>query len=91
MAGRSNLALALLGGPGPYGDRLDPAAVAARHGFAEPERAGAFLIDLFVQGDLEPAVREAILAELGAPGGGALTPVRRLARALFAAPEFQLA
>jgi uncharacterized protein (DUF1800 family) len=85
VIGRSNLALALLGGPGPYGAKLDPEAVARKHGRTDVD---GFLVDLFMQGDVD----RAMLVEKPAAGGGeSLSPGRRFAHALMALPEFQLA
>jgi len=87
---RSKLARALLAGSGPYGKKLNPSAVAARHGHAGPESAGRFLLDLFVQGDVEPGAIEAL--RTAAEAGGDLPDlVRRFAHGIVTLPEFQLA
>ncbi|UCG56660.1 MAG: DUF1800 domain-containing protein [Phycisphaerales bacterium] len=95
MAGRSNLALALLRGSGPYGDKLDPRAVAEKHGSSTPESARQFLLDLFLQDDLDSDVRDALLKTMEAPTGtGGSDPagmLRRFAHAVFTLPEFHLA
>ena len=51
-------------GAEPYGGKLDPWAVAQKHGYATPESAARFLLDLLLQGDLEPGVREALLQDV---------------------------
>jgi len=95
LVGRHNLAAALLHGDKPYDSRLDPWAVARKHGCTTPEAAARFLLDLFLQGDLEPGVREALLQDLRplATGGdgGPGTVLRRLACAVATLPEYQLA
>jgi uncharacterized protein (DUF1800 family) len=49
LSGRHTLAAALLKSDGAFGGKLDPAAVASKHG------SGAhFFLDLFLQGDAEP-------------------------------------
>ncbi|MHC4520943.1 MAG: DUF1800 domain-containing protein, partial [Planctomycetota bacterium] len=61
---RHNLALALLQGEDPYGNRLDPWAIARKHQYSTPESAAQFLLQLFVQDDLDPGVREALLQDV---------------------------
>jgi uncharacterized protein (DUF1800 family) len=108
VARRSNLSSALLRDekksqtrdgasedPAPYGGKLDPWAVARRHGYETPESAARFLLELFLQGDLQADVREAMLQDVrssardhdGEPGG----VLRRFAQALVSLPEFHLA
>ena len=80
----------LLQGGEPYGDKLDPWAVAQKHGYATPESGARFLLDLFVQGDIEPDIREALLNarnERGCAGKPRAT-VRLCGDYL---PEYQLA
>ncbi len=91
LVGRSNLALALLSGAEPYGNRLDPLPVATKHGFTEAESAGRFLIDLFLQGDLNADVRRTLMAGLKETAEGTSGQLRRLAHSVFTLPEFQLA
>jgi uncharacterized protein (DUF1800 family) len=95
LAGRHNLAAALLLGGKPYDGKLDPWAVAQKHGYTTPEAAARFLLDLLLQGDLEPSVREALLQNMGTlatdDDGGPGTTLRRLAYAVATLPEYQLA
>ncbi|NIP24333.1 MAG: DUF1800 family protein [Phycisphaerae bacterium] len=95
MVGRHNLALALLQGSGPYGNKLNPRAVARKHGFSTTESTARFLLDLFLQGDLESGVRDTLpkiaKASAGAGGGDLVEPVRRFTHAIVTLPEFQLA
>ena len=91
MVGRSNLAVALLSGSEPYGDKLDPLAVAGRYGHATPESAAQFLLDLFLQGDLEAGARDALLKTVAGSEGDASQRLRRFAHGVVTLPEFQLA
>ncbi len=83
---RHALGRALVREEGPYGGKLDPAEIAASH--ARPDEGAEFLLELFLQSDLDAPRTKAFLAGVkGArPGGG-----RRVAGALFELPEFQLA
>jgi uncharacterized protein (DUF1800 family) len=94
LVGRSNLAAALLSGSGPYGGKLDPLSVATRYGHSTPEAAGRFLLDLFLQGDVEENVAKTILDVVAQPsalaGGEPAGPLRRLAHAVVTLPEYQL-
>jgi len=95
MVGRHNLAEALLQGSGPYGDKLNPWAVSKKHGCSTPESATGFLLDLFLQGDLAPDVRDALQKTTGAPSdtgsGDRAGTGRRFAHAVVTLPEFHLA
>lgn len=79
---RHNLAWTMLDESGPYGGKLDPEAVARRHRPGEP--ASRFLLDLLLQGDLDPN----LIARFERSDG---RPVRQIARAIAALPEYQLA
>ena len=95
MVGRHNLALTLLQGSGPYGDKLNPWTVAKKHGCSTPESSARFLLDLFLQGDLGPDVRGALQKTIGTPvntgDGDPAGTVRRFAHAVVILPEFHLA
>jgi uncharacterized protein (DUF1800 family) len=95
LLGRSNLALSMLAGAGPYGEKLDPWAVARNRGFAAAAAAGQFLLDLFLQGDAEPQVAETLLTSVARPAaaadGDAGRWLRELAHGVVCLPEFQLA
>jgi hypothetical protein len=95
LPGRANLARALLRGGEPYGDKLDPGAVAERYGNTTPESAARFLFELFLQEDFERAVRDALLQDArGTTAGGAGEPgatLRRVAQAVVTLPEYHLA
>lgn len=95
LVGRHNLAASLMQSGKPYDSRLDPWAVARKHGYTTPEAAAGFLLDLLVQADLEPGVREAVLQDLRTPvtdgDGGPGAALRRLAYAVATLPEYHLA
>ncbi|OHB66372.1 MAG: hypothetical protein A2V70_18920, partial [Planctomycetes bacterium RBG_13_63_9] len=91
LIGRGNLARALLTVKGPYGEGLDPAAVAKRHGHSDVESAGRFLLDLFLQGDVPSSVRDTLLQTVMQPAGGDdWQRLRQLAHGVATLPEFQL-
>jgi uncharacterized protein (DUF1800 family) len=83
LLGRANLAAAMLAGGEPYGNKLDPAALAKKHGRAAPADAGRLLLDLFLQGDVPPAVAEAAVKPAAS--------LRETAHYIVTLPEFQLA
>jgi uncharacterized protein (DUF1800 family) len=87
MISRSNLAVAMLDPAGRYGDKLDPQAAAERHGCRGRDAAQQWLWDLFLQGDVSPAVRAAAVAS-DPPAAASL---RAVACAIVSLPEFQLA
>ncbi len=90
IAGRHNLASSLLQAGKPYNSRLDPWAVAQRHGYATTESAARFLLDLLVQDDLEPEARDALRAR-ATDADGPENTLRRFAHAVVTMPEYQLA
>jgi uncharacterized protein (DUF1800 family) len=90
LIGRCNLAADLLAPSGPYGGKLDPAAVARRRGFATPEAAGRFLADLWLQPVAGEKAFEALWRDV--PDGGAPADrLRAFAHRIASLPEFQLA
>jgi hypothetical protein len=95
LLGRGNLGSALLAGSGRYGGKLDPLATAQKHGCSAPEPARAFLLDLFLQGDVEQRVRESLLAAFPPPGpqngDNRSARLRQFAHAVVTLPEFHLA
>jgi uncharacterized protein (DUF1800 family) len=95
MTGRHNLALALLRGSEAYGDKLNPWAVAKKHGCSTPESATGFLLDLLLQGDIEPDVRDVLQKTTEAPSDAGSDDIagtlRRFAHAVVTLPEFNLA
>jgi len=91
LLGRSKVARALLAPSGPYGGKLDPAALAAGHGFGSPEAAGPFLLDLLLGGDVLQSVRTKVLQTPPVAGKGAPARIRAIAHAVLTLPEFHLA
>jgi uncharacterized protein (DUF1800 family) len=93
ILGRAKLAEALLAESGPYEGRLDPAAVAYRHGQAAKDGSRQFLVDLYLQGDVAPEALEGMAAGNSATGSTDLRSAdpRQLAIRLASLPEFQLA
>jgi len=90
---RSNLALAMFAASGPFDGKLDPWAIARKHGHSTPEGAAGFLIELYMQGDLDPAVRAELLkgiAEVDPKRVDRAQAMRQLARTGVTLPEFQL-
>jgi len=90
LIARSNLAAAMLSPSGPYEGKLDPAAVARRHGHADAKSARAFLVRLL----LHPDPADGTLARLlkHAPRAGSLSDrLREFAQVIVTQPEFQLA
>ncbi len=92
ITGRDSLAIALLSGSGPYGDSLDPAAPARKHGGNEIASAKQFLFELLLQDNLPPETRRRLSEVAGGPqDGDASQRLRRFTHALVVQPEFQLA
>ena len=89
LVGRHNLAASLLQSGKPYDGKLAPWAVAQRHGHATPESGARFLLELLLQGDLEPSVRDALQTP-ATDGEGPETTLRRFAYAVATLPEYQL-
>jgi hypothetical protein len=90
---RANLALTMLAESGPYGGKLNPAAVVRKHAASTPAAAARLLVDLLLQGDLEPQVLEAVLKSpvgLG-PADGGPARLRALVHQIVTLPEFHLA
>jgi uncharacterized protein (DUF1800 family) len=90
VVGRNNLATALLGTGGPYGNKLDPAAVAKKHDRSAPKPAAEFFVDLFLQGDVESNVREALLKGVPSTSSDASKWLRQFTHSVVTLPEFQL-
>ncbi len=95
LVGRHNLALALLQGSGPYSDKLNPWVVAKKHGCSTLKSATRFLLDLFLQGDLDTGVYDTVLKTTQSPTDiGSDDPeemLRHFAHVVVTLPEFQLA
>jgi len=95
LVGRSNLALALLKGSEPYGDKLNPRVLASKHGCSTLKSATKLLLDLFLQSDLASDVHKSILktaqAALGNNSDDEEAILRRFTHAVVTLPEFHLA
>ena len=95
LVGRHNLALAFLQGSGSYANKLNPWAVAKKHECSTLKSAMQFLLDLFLQGDLNPDVYDTVLKTVEAPAGiGSYDPegmLRNFAHMVVTLPEFHLA
>ncbi len=95
LAGRSNLALALLQGSGPYGDKLNPWILSNKYGRSTLKSAAQFQLDLFLQSDLPSDVNESILKTVQAQSGSDIDKLegrlRSFAHTIVTLPEFHLA
>ena len=95
LAGRHNLALALLQGSGPYSNKLNPWIVANKHGHSTLKSATQFLLDLFLQSELAPDVYDTILKTAQAQSSNGIDDpegtLRCFAHAVVTLPEFHLA
>jgi len=95
MIGRCNLTAVLLQGSGPYADKLDPWAIAQKHGCSTPETASHLLADLFLQdgvdADVYNTLIEATRTSDGAGDSGPEGGMRRFTHAVVTLPEFHLA
>lgn len=95
LTGRSNLALSLLQGSGPYGDKLNPRILANRHGCTTLKSAGQLLLNLFLQSNLASDVHQSILKTVQAASGNGSddedATLRRFAHIVVTLPEFHLA
>ncbi len=89
LLGRQNLAAALLAPDGPLGGRLDPQALAERHGAGAPAAQCAFLVRLLL---LEDDDSQAALADGldDLAGTAARDALRRRTYQLVTRPEYQL-
>jgi uncharacterized protein (DUF1800 family) len=91
VVGRSNLALALVRGSKPYGDKLNPWELAQKHGQTAPGSAVKFLVDLFLQGDVPKDVWDPILQSTPAADADRPRWLRQTTHLIVTLPEFQLA
>ncbi len=95
MLARYNMAWTLVGGDNPnFKRKLDPAAFARKHAGADQAKQVAFLLDLFLQGEVQPAVRQKLVDFLRAAEAQNVETeisLRELAHAILVLPEYQLA
>jgi len=92
MLARDNLALGLLSNQDQaLGQRLDPAALAAKHKFTRRDERARFFLDLLVQDAFEPKAREPIVQAATAKTVDDDAATRNAVRLILTAPEYQLA
>ena len=94
IVARSNVVGAILAGSGRYGEEFNPLSAAVRHGRGSPEQEFQFLADLFLQGDADGSVLQALRrtgSGTALPAEGDAAWFRRMAHALATLPEAQLA
>ena len=87
VLGRAELGRDLLSSSSPYEAKLDPGALARKHGCDTADTAARFLCDLLVQNQLSEPLRN----ELRKKSGGDADNLRRLAMLVTTLPEYQLA
>lgn len=91
MLNRARLAHTLLDADGPYGDRLDPAAVAQTHGHGSARDAAEWVLKVYLQNDLEPTVRRQLLSNAPASSArDAPDALRKLTLRVVTLPDFHL-
>jgi uncharacterized protein (DUF1800 family) len=87
---RTNLVLGMLSASdAAFGKRLDPRALAERHGFSAPAEMGRYYVDLGVQDAFDESVRGRVMR--AAEGSDRNSAARETATLVFTAPEYQLA
>ena len=91
--GRTNLACALLALEKPYAGKIKPLAIAKKYGHSASKSIGPFLLDLFLQGDVDGQVRQYILTEARTENNpvDVAQQIRQMAHLVVTLPEFQLA
>ena len=90
VVGRNNLAMSLLATKGPYDNKLDPAAVAKKHDHSSPKSAADFVVGLFLQGDVQSNVREALLKAVPSTSDDTSKWLRQFTYSVVTLPEYQL-
>jgi uncharacterized protein (DUF1800 family) len=95
LLARHNAAWSIVGGENnQFQTKIDAAALARKHGGDDHTRQVAFLLDLFVQGDVGKAAAPKLLGFLkdGGPKDDELTKrLRETAHTILVLPEYQLA
>ncbi len=91
VVGRYNLALALLRDSGPYEKKLNPRIVVEKYACSTVESASKLLLELFLQGDVDPGVREMLSKTIRTKGDGSDASLRRFTHGVITLPEFHLA
>lgn len=87
LIARNNLAAELVLESKDYGKKLDAGKVAAKYGHSTGESVAGFMIDLFLQGDVESGVGERIVKA----ASGQDAAMRRIGYSVVTLPEFHLA
>ena len=95
MIGRYNLASVLLSDSGPYASKLNPSGIAQKYGFSTLESEAQFMLDLFLQGNLDSDVYDTMLKatkkETSNDGNKIEDEIRHFAHTVITLPEFHLA
>lgn len=95
LTGRHNLAVAMLQGPGPYKDKLNPWAVATDHQYTSIGSAAKFILDLFLQGDIEQSTGDLLLERARIADSAEEDPsaavLRRFTHSVVTLAQFNLA
>ena len=92
MLNRTNLVLALLSSDNAaLGRRLDPTALARRHGFTDAPGVARFYTDLLVQDAFDRKVRDTVEASARKSSSDPAAPAREAATLVLTSPEYQLA
>jgi uncharacterized protein (DUF1800 family) len=95
LLARHNAAWSLVGGENEqFKRRVDAAVLAERHGGEEPSKQVAFLLDLFLQGDVSRKAAPKLLAylkESDPKGPEREKRLREMAHTILVLPEYQLA
>ena len=89
VALRLKMCRSMLDGSSDYGNALDPAQVASRHGHTNPPAAAQFWMDTLLQDQLPSPSRGAIL-ERAAGSSASPASLREVVATLVSRPEFQL-
>ncbi|MBN1818841.1 MAG: DUF1800 domain-containing protein [Sedimentisphaerales bacterium] len=95
LAGRNNLAVALLQGSGAYGGSINPQRLSLNHQRSTVQSATQFMLDLFIQNDLPTTVRDGLLDGLPDTSSTVKTDfdaiVRQSALSIVTLAEYHLA
>jgi uncharacterized protein (DUF1800 family) len=92
LVARANLAVALLCGQEPYGDKLQPLEIAKKHGRDSSAHAAPFFLELFLQDDVDGDARRALSKpKADADAAARSAAFRSLVQQIVTLPEFHLA
>ena len=90
VLGRENLADDLLAPEGPLGGKLDPASVVQKHASANSSDGDNFLVRLFLQDDVSPETRSAMLTARSSQEAASGELLRAGTYRVVTLPEFHL-